>query len=125
MQLYLIQQFLYQKRLQYAHFLVVHSLVHGVTLTLNDRLFTINLILMTLGSVDIVIGMNWLSSNLIEIVCSKNKPCSGLKIISHMKAREHAHKETIKCILGHTFSAWFQNVTFSFIILFGHTIYYK
>ncbi|KAI3717497.1 hypothetical protein L1987_69148 [Smallanthus sonchifolius] len=88
----------------------VRTVVRGCTLTLNDHPFIFDLIPMTLGSFDIVVGMDWLSGNNAEIVCSEkliriplpadeileilgDKPCRGLKIISCMKARSYLRKQ--------------------------------
>ncbi|KAD4180372.1 hypothetical protein E3N88_28963 [Mikania micrantha] len=65
---------------------------------------------MTLGSFEVVIGMDWLSKNNAEIVCSEKliriplpsgetmriygeKPCRGLKIVSCIKARKYLRKK--------------------------------
>ncbi|KAI3784347.1 hypothetical protein L1987_43445 [Smallanthus sonchifolius] len=88
---------------------VVHSVVRGCALTLNDHTFSIDLIPITLGSFDIIVGMDWLSHNHAEINCSEKliriplpsgetlkifgeKPCKGLKFISCMKARRYLRK---------------------------------
>ncbi|KAI3821403.1 hypothetical protein L1987_08970 [Smallanthus sonchifolius] len=88
---------------------VVHSVVRGCALTLNDHTFSIDLIPITLGSFDIIVGMDWLSHNHAEINCSEKliriplpsgetlkifgeKPCKGLNFISCMKARRYLRK---------------------------------
>ncbi|KAD0254408.1 hypothetical protein E3N88_44556 [Mikania micrantha] len=65
---------------------------------------------MTLGSFEVVVGMDWLSKNHAEMVCSEKlirlplpsgemmqvygeKPCRGLKIVSCIKARKYLKKK--------------------------------
>ena len=43
--------------------------IQGCTLNLNDHIFSIDLLLVELGSFDIVIGMDWLSKNQAEVLC--------------------------------------------------------
>ncbi|KAI3784168.1 hypothetical protein L1987_43262 [Smallanthus sonchifolius] len=79
-------------------------------LTLNDHTFSIDLIPITLGSFDIIVGMDWLSHNHAEINCSEKliriplpssetmeifgeKPFKSLKFISCMKAQSYLRKQ--------------------------------
>ncbi|KAD0325810.1 hypothetical protein E3N88_44451 [Mikania micrantha] len=47
--------------------IVVDSIINACELRLNDHLFPIDLIPMTLGSFEVVVGMDWLSKNNAEI----------------------------------------------------------
>ncbi|KAD4982396.1 hypothetical protein E3N88_19067 [Mikania micrantha] len=47
-------------------------LIKGCVLTLADHQLVIDLMPVTLGSFDVVIGMDWLSANHAEIVCNEN-----------------------------------------------------
>ncbi|KAD2394393.1 hypothetical protein E3N88_41370 [Mikania micrantha] len=89
------------------------STVHrNCPLTLNGHTFSIDLIPMELGSFDIIVGMDWLSSNRVEVVCSEkllrvplpdnrvlevrgDQAKRSVKIISCIKARKCLQK---KCV---------------------------
>ncbi|KAD0553100.1 hypothetical protein E3N88_44081 [Mikania micrantha] len=90
--------------------ILVNSIIRDGELRLNDHLFLIDLIPMTLGSFEVVVGMDWLSKNHAEIVCLEKliriplpsgemmqvygeKPCCGLKIVSCIKARKYLKKK--------------------------------
>ncbi|XP_022007618.1 uncharacterized protein LOC110906856 [Helianthus annuus] len=49
--------------------ILVNSIVRDCPLTLNDHVFSIDLIPMQLGSFVVIIGMDWLRKNHAEIVC--------------------------------------------------------
>ncbi|KAD5960467.1 hypothetical protein E3N88_11939 [Mikania micrantha] len=51
--------------------IMVNSIILGCELRLNDHPFIIDLIPMTLGSFEVIVGMDWLSKNNAEIVCSE------------------------------------------------------
>ena len=74
------------------------NVIRNCMLKLDNHEFSIDLIPMNLGSFDIVVGMDWLSRNHAEIICSErliqiplpsgnvlrifgDKPCRELKII--------------------------------------------
>ncbi|KAI3773775.1 hypothetical protein L1987_48307 [Smallanthus sonchifolius] len=84
-------------------------MLQGCTLNLADHSFDIDLLLVTLGSFDIVIGMDWLSKNQAEIVCREKiiriplpngetlsiqgeRSHSTLRVITCMKARKYLRK---------------------------------
>jgi hypothetical protein len=86
--------------------LEANSVAIGCSLNLHDHLFPIDLMPLEVGSFDIVIGMDWLSANRAEIVCSEKMvriplpegqlleihgETHGkvLRIISCMKARKY------------------------------------
>nr|GFA16777.1 putative reverse transcriptase domain-containing protein [Tanacetum cinerariifolium] len=48
-----------------------NTIIHGVTLTLLNQPFEIDLMLIKLGSFDIVIGMDWLSKYHAKILCDE------------------------------------------------------
>ncbi|KAK9075289.1 hypothetical protein SSX86_003612 [Deinandra increscens subsp. villosa] len=81
----------------------------GCALNLADHPFSIDLLPVTLGSFDVVVGMDWLSKNQAEIVCGEKvvriplpsgetlsiqgeKSGSKLRIISSMKTRKCLRK---------------------------------
>ena len=78
-------------------------------LTLNNDVFPIDLMPMTIGSFDVIIGMDWLSTHRAEILCYEkvvvlslpknealviygDKAGKNLRIITCMKARKHFKK---------------------------------
>ncbi|KAD3639980.1 hypothetical protein E3N88_29203 [Mikania micrantha] len=90
--------------------IMVNTIILGCELRLNDRPFIIDLIPMTLGSFEVVVGMDWLSKNNVEIVCSEKliriplpsgetlrvfgeKPCRELKIVSCIKVKKYLRKK--------------------------------
>ncbi|KAI3802804.1 hypothetical protein L1987_30947 [Smallanthus sonchifolius] len=85
------------------------KVIQGCTLNLADHPFVIDLLPVTLGSFDIVIGMDWLSKNRAEIVCREKivriplpngetlsiqgeRSGTTLRIITCMKARKCLRK---------------------------------
>nr|GEU48073.1 hypothetical protein [Tanacetum cinerariifolium] len=82
-----------------------NNVLIGCTLNLLNRSFPINLMVIELGSFDIIIGMDWLSRNDAAILCGEKKvriPLEGktlviegnrnnsqLKIVSCIKARKY------------------------------------
>ncbi|XP_052624738.1 uncharacterized protein LOC128132272 [Lactuca sativa] len=82
----------------------------GCTLTLDNHSFQIGLMPVIIKSFDIIIGMDWLSSNRADILCCKrairlnlpngetfliygDKPNTNLQIISCVKAQKYLQKE--------------------------------
>ncbi|KAL7593406.1 hypothetical protein Lser_V15G33883 [Lactuca serriola] len=82
----------------------------GCTLTLNNYSFQIDLMLVTIKSFDVIIGMDWLSPHHANILCYKksihlnipsnenlviygDKPVKNLQIISRVKAQKYLRKE--------------------------------
>ena len=80
------------------------------TLTFNDHSFKINLMPVTIGSFDVIIGMDWLGPHHADILCYEkairlnlpnhdtlviygNKPGKSLRIISCMKAQKYLQKK--------------------------------
>ncbi|GJS38861.1 putative reverse transcriptase domain-containing protein [Tanacetum coccineum] len=51
--------------------LTANTILIGCTLNLQNHLFSIDLILIELGSFDVVIGMDWMSEQHAEVVCHK------------------------------------------------------
>ncbi|XP_022031359.1 uncharacterized protein LOC110932323 [Helianthus annuus] len=58
--------------------ILVNSIVRECSLTLNDHVFSIDLVPMRLGSFDLTIGMDWLRKNHAEIVCHEKLSSSSL-----------------------------------------------
>ncbi|KAD5960466.1 hypothetical protein E3N88_11938 [Mikania micrantha] len=92
--------------------ITVDTVLRNCQPTLGDHTFSIDLIPMELGSFDIIVGMDWLSLNRVEFICSEKllrilvennqvleihgdqaKRC--VKIISCMKARKYLRKQCI------------------------------
>ena len=82
----------------------------GCTLTFNDHSFKIDLMPVTIGSFDVIIGMDWLGPHRAEILCYEkavrlnlpnhdtlviygDKPGKSLRIISCMKAQKYLQKK--------------------------------
>ncbi|KAD2805695.1 hypothetical protein E3N88_39072 [Mikania micrantha] len=51
--------------------ITVSTILRNCPLTLTDHTFTIDLLPMELGSFDIIVGMDWLSLNRVEVICSE------------------------------------------------------
>ncbi|KAD7476918.1 hypothetical protein E3N88_00054 [Mikania micrantha] len=90
--------------------ITVDTIFRNCPLTLGDHTFSIDLIPMDLGSFDIIIGMDWLSLNRVEFICSDkllripvdnnevleihgDQAKRNVKIISCMKARKYLRKQ--------------------------------
>ncbi|KAF5796462.1 putative transcription factor interactor and regulator CCHC(Zn) family [Helianthus annuus] len=86
-----------------------NEVVRGCVIELGEREFTLDLLPVKLGSFDVVVGMDWLSSNKAEIVCHEKviristedgetivvhgeKRDTSLRIISCLKARKCLQK---------------------------------
>ncbi|XP_076948520.1 uncharacterized protein LOC143620800 [Bidens hawaiensis] len=50
-------------------FMSIDSVIRSCKINLNGRMFSIDLISMQLGSFDIIVGMDWLSSHRAKVVC--------------------------------------------------------
>ncbi|KAI3784091.1 hypothetical protein L1987_43183 [Smallanthus sonchifolius] len=92
--------------------LTIESIIYDCSLELNDHTFLINLVLMPLGSFDIIIGMDWLSNHHAEVICFEKciriplpsgetlrvfgeKPCKGLKLMSCTTAQKYLRKKYV------------------------------
>ncbi|KAD3640048.1 hypothetical protein E3N88_29271 [Mikania micrantha] len=92
--------------------ITVSTVYRNCPLTLNDYTFTIDLIPMELGSFDIIVGMDWLSSHRVEVICSEkllrtplpsdrvlevkgDQAKRSVKIISCIKARKCLQKQCV------------------------------
>ncbi|KAI3805555.1 hypothetical protein L1987_28049 [Smallanthus sonchifolius] len=92
--------------------IIIDSIIRDCFIKLNEYSFPVNLIPMQLGSFDIIIDMDWLSSHHAEVVCFEKciriplpsgdtlkvfgeKPCSGLKLISCTMARKYLRKKYV------------------------------
>ncbi|KAI3819670.1 hypothetical protein L1987_13517 [Smallanthus sonchifolius] len=64
--------YLYIVELADGKIIETEQLISGFLLTLADHPFTIDLLPVTLGSFDILVGMDWLSKNRDKIVCHEN-----------------------------------------------------
>ncbi|XP_023741612.1 uncharacterized protein LOC111889700 [Lactuca sativa] len=85
-----------------------HEILENCLLTLNNYLFHVNLMPMPIGSFDVIIGMDWLSSHRAEILCYEkairlplpnsealiiygDKSGKNLKVISCTKPQKYLH----------------------------------
>ncbi|KAD7477271.1 hypothetical protein E3N88_00407 [Mikania micrantha] len=92
--------------------ITVSTVYWNSPLTLKCHTFTIDLIPMELGSFDIIVGMDWLSSNRVEVVCLEkllrvplpsdrvlevkgDQAKRSVKIISYIKARKCLQKQCV------------------------------
>ncbi|KAI3794647.1 hypothetical protein L1987_37280 [Smallanthus sonchifolius] len=92
--------------------IIIDSIILDCVIELNEYSFPVNLIPMQLGSFDIIIRMDWLSSHHAEVVCFEKciriplpsgdtlkvfgeKPCSGLKLMSCTTARKYLRKKYV------------------------------
>ncbi|KAD3640598.1 hypothetical protein E3N88_29821 [Mikania micrantha] len=92
--------------------ITVDTILRNCPLTLGDHTFSIDLIPMELGSFDIINGMDWLSLNRFEFICSDkllritvenneileirgDQAKRSVKIISCIKARKYLRKQCI------------------------------
>ncbi|XP_071704838.1 uncharacterized protein [Rutidosis leptorrhynchoides] len=95
----------------------VDKIMRGCVLNLSNNLFEVDLMLIELGSFDVVIGMDWLSKNRADIKCAEksiriplengenlviqgDKSKVNLNIISYMRAQRYL-KKGYPSILGH------------------------
>ncbi|KAJ0456921.1 putative nucleotidyltransferase, Ribonuclease H [Helianthus annuus] len=90
--------------------IAVNSILRDCTLELNNHIFPIDLILMQLGSFDVIIGMDFLRENHAEVVCFEKMirfslangdllcvygetASKGLKLMSCIQASKYLRKE--------------------------------
>ncbi|XP_022030918.1 uncharacterized protein LOC110931853 [Helianthus annuus] len=90
--------------------ILVNSIVRDCSLTLNNHMFSIDLIPMRLGSFDVIIGMDWLRKNHAEVVCLEklvrlpipsgdtlivygDRPSKGLRLMSCTQASRSLRKQ--------------------------------
>ena len=52
--------------------ITVNKVHRNCPLTLDEHIFSIDLIPMELGSFDIIVGIEWISLNRVGIICSEN-----------------------------------------------------
>ena len=52
-----------------GHLESTQEILNNCTLTLNDHIFHVNLMPMTIGSFDIIIGMDWLEPHHADVMC--------------------------------------------------------
>ena len=93
-----------------GHLESTHKILHDCTLTLNDHVFHVNLMPMTIGSFDVIIGMDWLEPHHADVMCYEkairlnlpngekmivygDKSGENLRIISCIKAQKYLHKK--------------------------------
>ena len=84
----------------------------GCTLTLNQHIFRIDLMHVSIRSFDVIIGMDWLSPHHVEIMCHEkavrlhlpnhetlviygDKPSTNLRLISCIQAQKHLRKNDL------------------------------
>ncbi|KAI3499626.1 hypothetical protein L1887_35430 [Cichorium endivia] len=88
------------------------DIIPGCTLNLADKLFSIDLIPIEIGSFDIIVGMDWLAKNRADIGCYEKvvriplpngetliikgeKPGRSLNIVSSMKIRKYLKEDCV------------------------------
>ena len=86
------------------------EILNKCTLTLNDHVFYVNLMPMTVGSFNVIIGMDWLEPNHADIMCYEkavglnlpngdkmivygDKSGDKLRIVSCIKAQKYLQKK--------------------------------
>ena len=85
---------------------IIDSVYLGCKITLENHNFDINLLPMTLGSSDIIVGMDWLSPHHAKIICGKKLvriplPSGRFLKIKGEKAPKSLH--IISCIQAHKY----------------------
>ncbi|KAL4590663.1 hypothetical protein LXL04_003603 [Taraxacum kok-saghyz] len=93
-----------------GHIESTNEILPNCTLTLNDHTFHVDLMPMTIGSFDVIIGMDWLELHHADVMCYEkamrlnlpngdkmivygDKSGDNLRIISYMKAQKYLHKK--------------------------------
>ncbi|KAD4982452.1 hypothetical protein E3N88_19123 [Mikania micrantha] len=92
--------------------ITIDSIILDVPLNLNDHTFLIDLIPMPMESFDVIVGMDWLTTNRAEIVCAEKyiriplssgdtlnvfgeKPTRGLKLMTCTTAQKYLRKNYV------------------------------
>ncbi|KAD5802577.1 hypothetical protein E3N88_13937 [Mikania micrantha] len=84
--------------------IMVNSIILGCELRLNDHPFIHDLIPMTLGSFELVVGMDWLSKNNAEILCSEKliriplPSGETLRVFGEKPCQKKPEKQTVEDI---------------------------
>lgn len=98
--------------LAYRHEIRSNEIISGCTLNIDDKLFSIDLIPIELGSFDVIVGMDWLSKNRADIGCYEKvikvplpngetliihgeKPGRSLNIVSSTKIHKYLKNNCI------------------------------
>ncbi|GKA03925.1 putative reverse transcriptase domain-containing protein [Tanacetum coccineum] len=70
--------------------LTANTILRGCSLNLQNHLFSIDLLLIELGSFDVIIGMDWMSEQHVEVVCHEKYIEKGCRVflIQVMKKEE-------------------------------------
>nr|GEX21537.1 hypothetical protein [Tanacetum cinerariifolium] len=79
-----------------------NTIIKGATLTLLNQLFKIDLMLIKLGSFNVVIGMDWLSKYQAKILCDENVvhiPIDDETLIIRVMEKKKSDEKRIKDIL--------------------------
>ena len=89
-----------------GHLEHTQEILNNCTLTLNDHVFHVNLMPMTIGSFDVIIGMDWLGPHHADVMCFEkavrlnlpngdtmivygDKSGDNLRIVSCIKAQKY------------------------------------
>ena len=100
----------YEVELANGHIRITREILENCVLTLNNHSFHINLMPITLGSFDVIIGMDWLASHRAHILCYEkvvriplpnnealiiygDKSSKDFNVISCIKAQKYLHKK--------------------------------
>ncbi|XP_076951975.1 uncharacterized protein LOC143625556 [Bidens hawaiensis] len=95
--------------------ITIESVIRDCVITLNKVKFHINIILLQMGSLDVIVGMDWLTLNHVEVVCFKkflciplkdgrilkvfgSKPASKLNLMSYFQAQRYLRKKYVSFI---------------------------
>ena len=93
-----------------GHLECTQEILNNCTLTLNDHTFLVNLMPMTIGSFDVIIGMDWLEPHHADVMCFEkavqlnlpngdtmivygDKSGDNLRIVSYIKAQKYLQKK--------------------------------
>ena len=93
-----------------GHLECTQEILNNCTLTLNDHVFHVNLMPMTIGSFDIIIGMDWLEPHHADVMCFEkavrlnlpngdtmivygDKSGHNLQMVSCIKAQKYLQKK--------------------------------
>ncbi|KAL4565786.1 hypothetical protein LXL04_029892 [Taraxacum kok-saghyz] len=93
-----------------GHLESTQEILNNCTLTLNDHIFPVNLMPITIGSFDIIIGMDWLEPHHADVMCFEkavplnlpngdtmivygDKSGDNLRILSCIKAQKYLQKK--------------------------------
>ncbi|GJY49598.1 putative nucleotidyltransferase, ribonuclease H [Tanacetum coccineum] len=83
----------YSVELADGNSLTINTILRGCTINLQNYLFKIDLLLIELGSFDVIVGMDWMAKHRVEVDTEVNRPRMSSVLDSNDEGRENRNPE--------------------------------